>query len=294
MQIKITEKDNGITIKEYLSRLRFSSRMVTRLKNREDGIKVNGEKKTVRFTLSEGDLLELKTEDEAPSKNIPLSSRSVKVLYEDEDFLAVDKPPSTPIHPSRNHTRDTLASEVMSYYAGRNFVFRVLTRLDRDTSGVVIIAKNAVAAASFSRLLEKREVKKEYLAICEGIFTEKRGKISLNIHRPDPRSILREASESEGAPSLTLYEVQKEGRNASLVLFSPVTGRTHQIRVHTRALGHPIISDTLYHTPSEYISRQALHAHRITFIHPFTKKKTVIVSPLPEDMKNAERMLFSE
>ncbi len=292
MQIRITEKDNGITVKEYLSRLHFSSRMITRLKNRENGITVNGEKRTVRFTLSEGDLLLLRTEDDAPSRNIPPSESKITVLYEDEDFLAVDKPPHTPIHPSRNHTSDTLASGVMSYYAGENFVFRVLTRLDRDTSGVVIIAKNAVAAASFSRLLEKREVKKEYLAICEGIFTEKSGKITYNIHRPDVKSILREASLDEGYPSLTLYEVQREGKNASLVLFSPVTGRTHQIRVHSRAIGHPIISDTLYHTPSEYISRQALHAHRITFIHPFTKEKTVIVSPLPEDMKNAERMLF--
>jgi 23S rRNA pseudouridine1911/1915/1917 synthase len=152
-------------------------------------------------------------------------------------------------------------------------------------------------------LLEKRKITKEYLALCEGVFEKKNGIIDLNIRRPKKESIMREAVEKgenkgectpEGATAVTEYKVIRENGKASLVEFSIITGRTHQIRVHSNATGHSIIGDSLYGKPSEIISRQALHAHRLSFIHPFTDKKTEIISPLPEDIRRAERILFEE
>lgn len=300
MEIRIDKKVAGLSIKEYFVSLRLSSRLITKLKNRKDGITVNGEKKTVRHILKEGDLLCLSIEDKSSSSSIKPSFIPLCVLYEDEHYIAVEKEPNLPIHPSINHIDDTLASRVMAYFEGRNFVFRVLTRLDRDTSGAVIIAKDPIAAAEFSSLLTKREVKKEYLAICEGIFPEKQGEIDYNIRRPSPLNIMREAVEKceakgentpFGTDALSTYHVLKEGAGHSLVLFSPVTGRTHQLRVHALKHGHPIIGDTLYHKESELISRQALHAYCITFIHPFTKKEVSIKCPIPKDMEHAISVL---
>lgn len=303
MEITITSAEENLTIKQYFSLLKLSARLIARLKNREDGITVNGEKKTVRYILKKGDVLSIETEDSSSSLSIPLSRVPLKVLYEDEWFIALEKEPYLPIHPSRNHRSDTLASRVMAHFEGRPFIFRVLTRLDRDTSGVVLIAKNPIAADKFSRLLQKREVKKEYIAICQGIFDEKEGIIDYNVRRPSPFNIKREAIEKcephgesspEGTDAVSLYKVLKEKNEKSLVLFSPITGRTHQLRVHSLKLGHPIIGDTLYYEPSPYIQRQALHAFRLTFIHPQSHKEITISCPLPEDMKKAEGVIFSE
>lgn len=296
MEIIITNSEAGQSIKELFSTLKFSARLVTRLKNKERGILVNGERKTVRYVLEKGDVLNIQTEDSAPSLNIVPSFIPINVLYEDEHFIAVEKEPNLPIHPSRNHINDTLASRVMAHFEGKNFVFRVLTRLDRDTSGIVLIAKNSIAAAKFSKMLVNREVKKEYLAICEGIFDKKDGIIDYNIRRISPYSVMREAVEKgeshsenspEGMESLSLYKVLRESRDKSLVLFSPVTGRTHQLRVHSLKIGHPIIADTLYYKECPAISRQALHAYSLTFIHPFTNEEITLTCPLSEDINKA-------
>ncbi len=301
MKIKITKSEDGLTVKQLFSKMGLSARMVTRLKNKENGITVNGEKKTVRAFLTEGDELDIEVEDTNVSSNIPETPLPLRVLFEDAWFLAVEKEPFMPIHPSRNHTDDTLASRVMAYFSGKSFVFRVLTRLDRDTSGIVLIAKDAISAARFSEMLKRRQVAKEYLAICEGIFEKKCGVIDYNIRRPSLTNIKREAVEKctpmgentpEGMEALTEYRIVKECPTASLVSFSPITGRTHQLRVHSLKYGHPILGDTLYTGGSEHISRQALHAYRLTFIHPFTNKKTSIICPLSEDMRKVERTLF--
>lgn len=303
MKITVSQELAGLTIKQYLNSKKLSSRMITRLKANPAGILVNGEKKTVRHLLSEGETLELDLKDSNRASSISPSFESLDILFEDEWYIAINKPPALPIHPSRNHVDDTLASRVMGHFSHRNFVFRVLTRLDRDTSGVVIIAKDAVSAQRFSRLLEEKRVKKEYLAICRGRFERNEGKIELNIRRPDPKSIVREAVEStehssESSPfgtyALSEYKVIKRGDGATLVRFFPVTGRTHQLRVHSLAIGHPILSDTLYSTECPYIERQALHAHRISFIHPFTNEDITVEAPMPSDMELCEKELFSD
>ena len=302
MEIKITEKEAGLTLKEYFSLLKLSKRQIARLKNRDLGITVNGEKKTVRYILQDKDLLKIEVEDFI-SSSIEPSHIPLKILYEDEWYIALEKEANLPIHPSKNHQNDTLASRVMGHFENENFVFRVLTRLDRDTSGIVLIAKSAVAASLFSKMLEKREVEKKYLALCQGTFKEKTGKIDFNIRRISPFNIKREAVEKSsshselsefGNTALTYYEVLKEKDGISLVLFTLITGRTHQIRVHSSALNCPILSDTLYGSESDFLSRQALHAHSIKFIHPFTNKLTEIVCPLSEDINNAKKVIFNK
>lgn len=301
MKITVTSAESGLTIKQYLERMKFSARLITRLKAKPMGITVNGEKKTVRWILSEGESLELQTDDSHSSESIGLSHVPVNVLYEDEWFIVIEKPAHLPIHPSRRHLGDTLASRVMAHFKDRNFVFRVLTRLDLDTSGAVLIAKDSISASLFSKMLAERKVKKEYVAICHGLFEEKSGVIDFNIRRPDPFRIDREAvqkgeskgeSSPEGMEAISEYSVIREGKNASLVRFSPITGRTHQLRVHAKAIGHPIIGDTLYSDPSPFIDRQALHAESLTFVHPMTQETVTVVCPVPDDIKLCEKELF--
>ncbi len=302
MRIFITSAENGKTVKQYLAREKFSARLITKLKSKERGILVNGERCTVRRVLYTGDILELETEDSQPSRGITLSYLPIDIIYEDEWYIAVSKPPHLPVHPSRRHTDDTLASRVMAHFENKNFVFRPLTRLDLDTSGAVLIAKDPISASRFCEMLVKREIKKEYIAICDGIFDRKEGVIDYNIRRVQEFKMEREAvdkgvgrgeSSPEGMEAVTEYKVISEGRGASLVQFFPITGRTHQLRVHAMAIGHPIIGDTLYSSPSEYIDRQALHAASLEFIHPMTGKKVKITCDASDDFKICQKELFN-
>ncbi len=295
MKIKIDEKYHKKTIKQVLADLNFSTRLITRLKAKENGICVNGERKTVRHELYSGDVLSLDIED-ARCTPITPTSLPVTILWEDEWYVAFAKEAGIPTHPARLRHTDTLASRVSALYEGQNFVFRPMTRLDSDTSGVVITAKNQLAASKFSRLLEKREVEKEYIAVCLGKINENSGEITYNIHRPNKESILRYAvpENTMGETAKTIYTVLKRSENATLVKLNLITGRTHQIRVHMKAVGHPILSDTLYSVSSEYIQRQALHAHKISFLHPFTNEKINISCPLFPDMEQCINSIFGE
>lgn len=293
MEIRITSAQAGKTVKEITKSLRVSTRLLTRLKSLDDGICVNGTKRTVRHVLNENDILSLKIEDDQKSPNIPESPLPVDLLWEDEWYLAVAKPAHLPTHPARHHQSDTLASRLAFRFRDTDFVFRALTRLDLDTSGVVIIAKNQLSANEFSKMLIRREVKKEYLAVCEGKIDIPEGLIDLPIYRPDEKSIIRKTGEM-GEEAFTEFKVIKATDEASLVSVFPITGRTHQIRVHMQALGHPVLGDTLYSTPSHLIDRQSLHAKRITFCHPFTKETIFVECPLFEDMEHCIKTIFGE
>lgn len=292
MKIEIKADFSGKTVKEVVKKHKLSARLLTRLKSMDNGILVNGEKKTVRYVLSDGDLLELAIDDVDKSEGVIPFDAPVTLLWEDEWYAAFAKPAHLPTHPARRHQSDTLAARVAFLWSDRQFIFRALTRLDLDTSGVVIVAKNQLAANEFSKLLIAREVKKEYTAVCLGKIPE-RGVVNARISRPDPKSILRLAGE-EGEEAITEYNVIKVSDTATLVSVFPVTGRTHQIRVHMKYLGAPVLGDTLYSVPSDLIDRQALHATRVTFIHPFTKKTISVTCPLFDDMKNCIKSLFGD
>lgn len=277
----ITNDFDGCDIKFILKKhFCLSDNLITQLK-KGDGILLNGKKEFVVKKVSAGDVLKLTFSDEGSSGIIP-EDISLDILYEDDDILAVNKPGDMPTHPSLGHFGGTLANAVMHYFRNIPFTFRAVTRLDRDTSGVVIIAKNAPAAAFISKQFTSGTFKKEYIALCCGVPKDKRGRIIAPIRRVQDGIIKRCVAE-DGKYAETDYELIDVFGDFSLIRLFPKTGRTHQLRVHLSHIGTPIYADFLYGTdiPNERIR---LHAEKISFIHPFTDKEITIYAPIPDDM----------
>jgi 23S rRNA pseudouridine1911/1915/1917 synthase len=297
MEWIIGEEYEGLTIKKVLlDRLLFSRSAVTALKMREEGITVNGEHKTVRYVLQKGDRLALRTEDTAPSPRIRESAGPIDILYEDNAFLAVNKPAGMAVHPSKKVQDDTLAGRIL--YHRYPMVFRAAGRLDKDTSGVVISAKSQVVSARFFHMIREKKVKKEYLVLSESENTPpEKGEIDLCIRR-DPESYItrvcfpKDGTEKESEIALSRFRLIASKGKYHLFLASPITGRTHQLRAHFRAIGFPLAGDTLYGKESEIIGRQALHALRLSFLHPMDHTPCQITAPLHQDFKNALEKAF--
>ncbi len=297
MKIVIDDGLAGLTIKKVLfDKLHFSRAAVTALKKKPDGIRVDGEHKTVRYRLAPGETLTLNLEDAESSAKVRPSAGEIEILYEDEAFLCVNKPPHMAVHPSKKLQDDTLAGRILYHRAP--IVFRAAGRLDKDTSGAVICSKNKVVASAFSEKILRHEIHKEYLALCEGegdLAAE--GKIDLCIRR-DPESYITrtcfepDGSESVGERAETVYRVLLENGAYRLILASPITGRTHQLRAHFSAVGFPIVGDTLYGKKSEIIPRQALHALRLSFSHPETGEEMRLFAPLHKDFQCALETVF--
>ena len=235
------------------------------------GIFLNGNAVTVRATVNVGDRVEIFLEEEK-SEGIPPMDIPLKVLYEDGDILAVDKPTDMPTHPSKGNNLPTLANAVMGYYGG-NFVFRSVNRLDRDTSGIVIIAKNQISASKLSTSMKKGLWNKKYQAIVNGCPNPKEGRIDAPIERIEEGNIKRTVR-PDGKRAITDYRVIEEYENSSLCEISLLTGRTHQIRVHMSHIGHPLRSDFLYGTKSE--AEYFLRCVEISFPHPQSGQIIVI------------------
>lgn len=303
MDIKIPAELCGITIKEWFGKNGFSGGLVTRLKKLPDGICVNGEHATVRRILREGDVLSVRCEDRAEDENGHLvpTPMELDIIYEDGDMIAVNKPPNMATHPSIGHFDDTLANGLAYYFSSKGipFVFRAVNRLDRDTSGVVLVAKTRMAAAKLSRLMCEGRIRKTYIALLGGELTPREGCISAPIRRKDASVILREVCGEDacGAKSaLTEYRTLYSGKNASVVSAFPVTGRTHQLRVHFAHMGAPMIGDGFYgraeSCPTELdlmIKRQALHAHSLTV--ELDSGAVTLTAPIPEDMERVKRFI---
>ena len=299
MKIPVGEELDGLTVKKVLfDRLHFSRKAVTALKTRDTGILVNGERKTVRCVLRAGDLLSLDLADGENSPRVRPSAGEIDLLYEDDSFLCVNKPPYMAVHPSKKLQDDTLAGRILYHRAP--MVFRAAGRLDKNTSGAVLCAKNKVVSDHFTRLILSHGIQKEYLAICRGeADLEPEGVIRLAIRRSAASYVTRECLEEtpdtpESQRAETRYRVLLQKGDRRLILASPVTGRTHQIRAHLSALGIPIEGDTLYGTESPVIGRHALHAYRLTFPHPETGERIRITAPLHEDFLQALDALFGE
>lgn len=293
MEITITEDFDGRTVKDLLYKLGVSHGAITRLKKIPDGITLNGNHVTVRKVLTKGDILRLMTEDLSDDENkylIP-EKMSLEILYEDSDVLALNKPPHMPTHISLGHRTGTLSNGVAYYFSSRGipFVFRAVNRLDRDTSGVVLIAKNRISSARLSEILQSGKIRKKYIAILEGRLPSASGEINGAIRRVPDSIMLREvchAGDNGAKTALTRYEVLGYGDGLTVVSAEPVTGRTHQLRVHFSSLGCPILGDGLYGNANgeAVIGRQALHAYSLDI--DFGGRKLSITAPLPEDMKS--------
>ncbi len=299
MQIQITKEYDGMLLRQFLrAELKLSSKMIKHLKFCEDGILVNRKQVTVRYALASGDLLELATED-AESAPIEPVELPIDILYEDDDLVVPSKPANMPTHPSHDHYDDTVANALAYRYAesGVPFVFRPINRLDRNTSGLLLIARNRPAAGRLSDAMRRGEIEKSYLAILDGEMTEDEGVIDACLHRTAQSIILREVCSPDAPdadPSLTEYRVLARKNRHTLVLARPITGRTHQLRVHFAHIGHPITGDDLYGTPSPYITRHALHAHRLSFPHPTDGRRITVTAPPPSDFSELLRILKLE
>lgn len=254
-----------ISVKEYLHTLGFSVTLVKTVKH--GGLFLNGEQVTVRATVCSGDVLTVYLPDEVSEGIVPMDI-PLTAVYEDEYLAVFDKPTNMPTHPSKGNNLPTLANAVMGRCGGR-FVFRAITRLDRDTSGLVLIAKDRISAYALSEDMKAGKIKKEYRALVTGIPKEKSGVVNAPIRRVCEGEIKRGVF-PDGKPAVTEYRVSEiHGENA-LCEINLLTGRTHQIRVHMAHIGHPLIGDFLYgdREAGEYF----LRCYRLAFYHPITKE----------------------
>lgn len=285
---KITGKQAGLTAEQFLRKEGLSNHIMISLKRTDRGILLNGIPVLALTSLSEGDLLTINYTEDDSSLSIDPVHIPFSILYEDEDFMIINKPAGLAVHPSLRHHGDTLANGLSWYFKekGESFVFRAISRLDRDTTGLLIIAKNMVSACLLSTQVQQRLIEKEYLAAASGLIPDS-GTIDAPISRVSDSVIERTVDFSSGEPARTHYErlTYDPVSDLSLTRIRLETGRTHQIRVHFRYIGHPLPGDFLYNPDFSKIQRQALHSWKLTFFHPITKAPMQFTAPVPDDIK---------
>lgn len=278
---KIVSLDEGKTIHSYLREHFYPVKIITKLKHTDEAVCLNGMPVFLNTILHPDDELSIRFTDEEESLNIVPVNLDFKIVYEDEDIMVIDKPSDMPVHPAINNFENTLANGLAYYFSSQNkkFVFHCINRLDRNTSGLLIIAKHRLSAAILSDFMKKREIHRVYLALASGIFDAKTGTIDLPIGRVSDSIIERFVDFQNGDRAITHFEVIKEYTDntydqvCSLLRIRLDTGRTHQIRVHMSHIGHPLLGDTLYNKEPGSLTRQALHSHIIEFTHPITLNK---------------------
>ncbi|WP_313345219.1 RluA family pseudouridine synthase [Sedimentibacter sp.] len=282
--LNYTIQENDKTVKDILSEnLNFSRRLSKKLEL-NDKILLNDRVTRLNKNVFAGDVLSLEfdeDEDEYDAIDIPIN-----IVYEDNDLLIVNKPPYIVVHPTKSHQNNTIANGVAYYFRqkGLKRKVRLVNRLDMNTSGIVIIAKNPYAHNELSKQMKNNKVDKYYYAIVEGTVVNDRGTINEPITRLNAEDIIR-IIHPTGKECITHYIVEKRFNNLTLVKLKLETGRTHQIRVHMKHIGHTVLGDTLYGSESDLIKRQALHCYEMKFLQPSTVEEIVIKCPLPEDME---------
>lgn len=264
----------------------LSDRLILRLK-RASQIYLNGYTTHIHNTLSLHDTVSVDISFEEACENIVASKMNLDILYEDDALLIINKPPNTPVHPSLNHYEDSLSNGVKYYFESINLKrkIRPINRLDKDTSGIVLFAKNEYVQECLIKQMKTNAFEKEYLAIVNGVVEKEIQTVVAPIARKDT-SIIERCIRDDGDYAETHIELIKSFGDYSLIKCKLKTGRTHQIRVHTKHIGHPILGDTLYGVASALIGRQALHAYKVKFIHPLTKQILNIECNLPKDMSS--------
>lgn len=264
-------------IRDYLKRrLGLSTALIAKVKY--DNVLLNGEIVYMRATVKNGDVIDITLPDE-DSENIEPMNIALEILYEDECVIAVNKPKNMPVHPSRGNHLPTVANAIRAYI-GHPFVFRAINRLDRDTSGIVLIAKDRISGAKLYQAMKDRKFGKSYIATVEGVPSENHGFINAPIAR-EVEGGMKRVVRDDGKDALTEYEVISSSESTSKVRVTLHTGRTHQIRVHMAHIGHPLVDDFLYGTRGE--GTYSLHCSSLSFPHPMTNEiVTVTAENIPE------------
>lgn len=293
IEYTVKEADGRLTAGEIMrERLMLSSREVSRCKLFDDGVMCKGNPIRVISELEPGEVLTVRLYEDIENGSLIIpSDEPIDIVYEDEDLILLNKKGDMVVHPSYAHYKDSLSNALAGYYkkTGQEHVMRVIGRLDRETSGLIIFAKNRHSASILSRKSERMSRRKEYLALCSGIFETKEGTVDAPIERIPGQRMIREVRD-DGKRAITHYKVEKEFQDFSLVRLKLDTGRTHQIRVHMSYLGHPLLGDNLYGKEIEDnkgLTRAALHACHLEFEQPITGEKLSFEAQLPEDMQNA-------
>ena len=285
---QITENEQGTTVLDFLRKKGFSRHILSSMKADKEALTRNGQRIGGREQLLAGDHFRVRLLETVDSDGIVPVSMPLSILYEDEDILVINKPADMPVHPSIGNYTNTLANGVAAYLDAKDehSPFRCINRLDRDTSGTLILAKNAFSAAVLSTQMRNRQIRRTYLAVVEGI-TPPNGTISAPISRVDDSVIERHLDFLRGEPAVTHYERLEVKNEHSLLEIHLETGRTHQIRVHMGYIGHPLPADYLYHPVYDCFKRQPLHSLQLEFRHPVTDKPMCLLAPVSEDMCNA-------
>ncbi|MGG7142301.1 RluA family pseudouridine synthase [Clostridium nigeriense] len=290
----VTREYDGRKIREYLKEeLGLSSRLI-RSASVDKRIFVNNKAVKMNYIVKDKDniLINLMKDE---TQNIDPENIPIDIVYEDEDIIVVNKGPNMVVHPTKRHQSGTLANALMYYFKESNqkCIVRLVSRLDMDTSGLIIIAKNQYAHMELSKEMTLNNVEKRYLAVVHGHMENMEGTIDLPIYRPEEEGTIRRVVDERGQRSITHYKVVERYKNSDLVECLLETGRTHQIRVHLSHLGNPIWGDTLYGSEDDIhiIKRQALHAYGLDFKSPRTKEPLCLRAKLPEDINKLVKEL---
>ncbi|CEQ28102.1 RluA family pseudouridine synthase [Paraclostridium sordellii] len=282
--ISYTSEENSTLKSILLDKLNFSVRSLSKMK-REQSVLVNGKFKKTSVNIEKGDLIEVKINEEMA--NFIQQDLNLDIIYDDFDLIMVNKPPFMVVHPTKSHVDNTIANGVTDYITkkGEKVKIRFVNRLDMNTSGLVIVAKNAYAHHTLSTDMSNNKVEKKYITIVKGILENDFGTIDEPIYRQEEDSIKRIVDE-RGQRSVTHYKVLQRLNDATVLEVKLETGRTHQIRVHMNYIGHGIIGDELYgYVDESLINRQALHAYSLEFSQPRTKENLSFIAEIPDDMK---------
>ena len=286
---KIKKEDTYVNVLEVLKcEFGISERLLHKLK-RNNLIFLNNKSVFPNTSLKINDEISVIINFEEDNSNIVSTKMDLYIIYEDQGLLIINKPSGIPVHPSMDHYTDSLSNGIRYYFDTINLKrkIRPVNRLDKDTSGLVVFAKNEYIQECLVRQMKNHTFTKGYIAVCDGIFEEKQGTINAPIARKED-SIIERCIDENGDISITHYEILYENleSNYSVVKCLLETGRTHQIRVHMKYINHPLLGDTLYHTSSPLIPRQALHSYKISFTHPVLKTTQEYIAPLPKDIEN--------
>lgn len=285
ISFKVTEKTKNL--ESYLKRVHNISSRLIRKAVKDRNLYLNYQKVKRNKSVDVGDIISIILGDEEDN-NLPQADVEVDIIYEDLDFLAINKQPYAVVHATKSHYMGTIANGIAYYFMEKDIrkKVRFINRLDRDTSGVLLIGKNSFGHQQISEQLSQKSIKKTYMTLVDGIVEVDSDTIDAPIEREDGEDSKIRIVRSDGKRAITHYEVVERYKDATLLKVVLETGRTHQIRVHLKHIGHPIIGDTLYFEESPYIGRQALHAYSVNIVKPRDGQEVVIRAELPQDMLN--------